>query len=124
VRLGVPGGFGDLRAYLVGGGVVRVFEYAKGLVPSAEGAGMLAAGFVAVAEVVEDGGLQGGVPVGHAESLPIAGDGQTVAAEVVMGVPDAVEGGGLEPAHGRIVGLAGELEGTLTEGQALLVPPQ
>jgi len=55
--------------------VVRVFEDAKGLDPGGERGGAVAVDLVAIAKVVEDGGLQSGVPVGHSQGLPVPGDG-------------------------------------------------
>lgn len=113
----------DLGAYLPGAGMAAVVKDGQGLLPGVAGGGRAVRNEVGVAEMNEGGGLEPDLfdALADAESLPVAGDRLTVAAEVMVRVADAVERGSHYAPQVGVIGMAEELEGVLAGGQAVLV---
>ena len=110
----------ELGPDLAGAGVVAAVEYGQGLPPRVAGRLRVTDGALAVAQVREHDRL--GVVVGElpeqAEGALVARDGLPVLAEVVMGVPDAVQGASLA---GTRADFAMQVESLLTVGEGLVM---
>src|SRR5215831_6007487 len=110
----------QLGADLAGPRVVAAVEYGQGLPPGVASLLRVARGALGVAQVREHDRL--GVVVGElpeqAERALVARDGLRIAAELVIGVADAVQGAGLARARAEF---AVQVEGLPAVGEGLLV---
>src|SRR5256885_15791114 len=113
----------EFGADQVGVGVVYLVEDAQCLCPGPAGRGDVARALVAVAEMAENQGFGAFVVCGpdEPEGCLVGGDGLAVAAQVVVGVADAVPGARLAL---LVIGMLQQAAGLLAERVSLALVAQ